>query len=113
MLIWPYATQYTSKGITWDKFTKLDCLLISKKKVLRMLADKGLTVDRMLKDAIDIRYGGQTGKIPISGLSGIYYFASNPSQYRESPINIIISKSILLNLAQRRYIVTKEEIITE
>lgn len=113
MLIWPFATQSSCKGITWDQFTKADCLLIQKQKILKMLANKGLTVERMQADAKDIRKSRQTGKIPISGLKGIYYYSSNPNQYREAPINIVISKAILMDLAQRRYIVTPENIITQ
>ena len=109
MLIWPFATQDTPKGITWDKFTKADCLLIQKKRLLKMLSDKGLSIEEMLDGARRIRRSGKTGKIPIAGLRGIYYYASNPQRYREAPINIVISKNILNEIAQRRYIVLPEE----
>ena len=110
MLIWPFATQDTPKGITWDKFTKADCLLIHKNKILRMLHDRGLTIEKMQRDARNIRRTGQIGKIPIEGLRGIYYYASDPQRYREAPINVVISKSILKGIAQRRYIVTPENV---
>ena len=113
MLIWPFASQDTCYGITWDRFTKLDCLLVSKDKILRMLANYGLTVDRMQQDAMNIRANGQTGKIPIHGLRGIYYYASNSSRYQEAPINIVVAKPLLMNIAQRRYIVTRDNIISE
>ena len=112
MLIWPSATQNTCKGIRWEQFTRADCLLIQKSKILKMLASKGLTVERLQEDARSIRASGQTGKIPISNIRGIYYYASDPSRYKEAPINIIISKPILIELAQRRYIVTPDNIIT-
>ena len=113
MLIWPFAEQDSCNGITWDKFTRLDCLLIQKRKLLNMFAQNGLTVEQMQKDARNIRANGQIGKIPIHGLTGIYYYASDPARYREAPINIVVSKTILLHLAQRRYIVTPEDITTE
>ncbi len=113
MLIWPSATTDDYEGITWDQFTKADCLLIQKQKILKMLASKGLTVERMLSDARDIRASGRKGKIPIPGVRGIYYFASYPRKYQEAPINIIVSKPILKDLAQRRYIVTPEQVTTE
>lgn len=113
MLIWPSATTDDYEGITWDQFTKVDCLLIQKQKILKMLASKGLTVERMLSDARDIRASGRKGKIPIPGIKGIYYFASYPRKYQEAPINIIVSKPILKDLAQRRYIVTPEQVTTE
>jgi hypothetical protein len=77
-----------------------------------MLASKGLTVERLQEDARNIRTGGQTGKIPIPNIRGIYYYASDPARYKEAPINIIISKPILIELAQRRYIVTPNDITT-
>lgn len=113
MLIWPFATQDEYEGITWEQFTKADCLLIQKQRILKMLASKGLTVERMLSDARGIRASGRKGKIPIDGIKGIYYFASYPKKYQEAPINIIISKPKLQNLAQRRYIVTPEQVTTE
>ena len=113
MLIWPFAEQNNCNGITWDKFTKLDCLLIHKSKLLSMLEKNGLTIDQMHKDAIKIRASEQIGKIPIPGLKGIYYYASDPNRYKEAPINIVISKEILRQLAQRRYLVTPEKIVTD
>lgn len=110
MLIWPFAVQDTPKGITWDKFTRADCLLIQKKRLLKMLLDKGLSIDEMLDDARKIRMSGKMGKIPIAGLRGIYYYASSSQRYSEAPINIVISKNILKSIAQRRYIVTKDHI---
>ena len=113
MLIWPYAVQDDYQGITWEQFTKADCLLIQKRKVLKMLASKGLTTDTMLADARRIRASGRKGKIPIDGIKGIYYFASYTKDYKETPINIVISKPIVRDLAQRRYIVTPESVISE
>lgn len=113
MLIWPSATTDDYEGITWNQFTKVDCLLIQKQKLLKMLASKGLTVERMLADAREIRISGQKGRIPIPGIKGIYYFASYPRKYQEAPINIIVSKPILKELAQRRYIVTPGDVTTE
>ncbi len=113
MLIWPYAVQDDYQGITWEQFTKADCLLIQKRKVLKMLASKGLTIERMLSDARSIRASGRKGKIPIPGVKGVYYFASYPRKYQEAPINIVVAKSILKELAQRHYVVTHERVVVE
>lgn len=111
LFIWPFASQDSYEGITWEHFTKLDCLLIHKLKILSMLVSKGLTIEKMLTDARNIRASGEKGKIPIPNLDGIYYYASYSSQYKEAPINIVISKRILQKLAKRRYIVTKDEVV--
>lgn len=108
LLIWPFAEQDTPKGIRWDQFTKADCLLIQKHKILSLLAKEGLTPEKMLADASSLRKAGRTGKVTIPGVKGIYYYASDPHRYREAPINVIISKNRLLGIAQRRYIVTRD-----
>lgn len=113
LLIWPYATQDTPKGISWEQFTKADCLLVSKKRLLSMLEREGLTIERMLQDAARFRQEGRSGKIAINGVRGIYYFASDAQKYREAPINIVIAKDRLLGIAQRRYLVTKDGLETK
>ena len=113
MLVWPFATQDSYKGITYQQFTQADCLLVQKQKLLKMLGSKGLTVERMMADANEIRRDGKTGKIPIPGIRGIYYYASQSHKYKEAPINIVISKQILITIAQRRYIVSSDTITTE
>ena len=108
LLIWPFATQDTPRGIRWGQFTKVDCLLIQKKRLLAMLERDGLTIERMQHDAAQLRRTGHTGKATITGVRGAYYFASDPKKYREAPINIVVTKDRLLGIAQRRYIVTKD-----
>ncbi len=108
LLIWPFATQDTPKGIRWDQFTKADCLLIQKKRLLTMLERDGLAIKRMQQDAAQFRKAGHIGKATIDGVRGAYYFASDPKKYREAPINIVVTKDRLLSIAQRRYIVTRE-----
>jgi len=113
LLIWPFATQDKPKGIRWDQFTKADCLLVEKKKLLSLLKDEGLTPKKMLEKASQLRKDGHVGKAAIPGVQGIYYYASDPKKYREAPINIVVSKKRLLNIAQRRYIVTKNSVISQ
>lgn len=108
LLIWPFATQDTPKGIRWDQFTKADCLLIQKNRILSLLEKEGLTIEKMLADASSFRKTGRIGKVAIPGVKGIYYYASDPCKYREAPINIVITKDKLLKIAQRRYIVTQD-----
>ena len=113
LLIWPFATKDSPKGIKSDDFTKADCMLVSKAAVLHLLESHGLTVEQLLQDARQIRKEGKIYKIPIPGVSGIYYFASDPQQYEEAPINVVISKRLLMRIKQRRYIVTPEKVEME
>lgn len=113
LLVWPFATQDDPKGIKAKDFTKADCLLVQKTEVLKLLDAHGLTVDRLLRDAKLIRSEGKTKKIPIPGVRGIYYYASDSEHYKEAPINIVIAKHHLMRIKQRRYIVTPEKVEME
>lgn len=108
LLIWPFAAQDSPQNIRAEQFTRLDCLLVEKKRLLAMLAREGLTPERLLREARQHRQNGHTGKIVIDGVSGIYYYVSDIEKYAEAPINVVIAKDRLLRIAQRRYIVTKE-----
>lgn len=113
LLVWPFATHDDPKGIRTEDFTKADCLLVQKTDVLKFLNAYGLSVDKLMRDAKQIRKEGKTKKIPIPGVSGIYYYASDPKHYREAPINVVISKHHLMRIKQRRYIVTPEKVEME
>ncbi len=106
LLIWPFAEKDSCSGISWREFTKAECYLIEKKKVLQLLQEHGLSVNEMLRRAEEIRQNNEHGKILIPGIHGIYYYASDPQKYKEAPINIVIYKGLLRAIAQRRYTVT-------
>ena len=108
LLIWPFAVQDSPDKIRWDQFTKADCLLVERRKVLALLGREGLSLERMAWDAAQIRREGCAGRVSIKGVKGIYYYASDPKRYREAPINVIIAKKRLFEIARRQYIVTKE-----
>ena len=107
LLIWPYASQDSPKNILWHQFEKAECLSIQKKKLLKVLQDLGLSQKQLAYDAKRIRDMHQFGKHAIPGISGIYYYASNPQKYSEAPINLVVSKSRLTQIATKKYIVTK------
>ena len=108
LLIWPFARRDDPAGISWQDFTRADCLLVAKGGLLAHLAAQGLTAERLLADADRIRARGEVGRVPIAGLQGIYYFASSPSRYVEAPVNLVISRARLRRIAARQYIVTPE-----
>ncbi len=72
-----------------------------------------VSLGRMLCDAERIRKENLSGKIPIPGIYGIYYFASSKKQYVEAPINIVISKDRLMKIKERRYVVAPQKIEVE
>ena len=110
LLIWPFGTAKTVASITFDQFTKADCLLISRKKLLNYLNELGLQPERLLTDARSIRTNRLSGKIDIPDIPGIYYYCSN--NLAEAPINLIINRSILEELMSAHLIVTPQKVLT-
>ena len=108
LLVWPFAAVDSPAGISWRDFTRADCLMLEKRALLRFLADNGLTAGRMLADAERLRAEGRVGRVDIDGLSGIYYYVSDPEKYAKRPINIVVTKKKLLAIAARRYVVTPD-----
>lgn len=106
LLIWPFANTDDLIKIKEESFTKIDCLMISKKKIQQYLLQEGLTKEIIMEDAIKIRNGKQKGRFGILGKSDIYYFFSPSDKYTEVPINIVIRRNILDKLSEARYIVT-------
>lgn len=106
LLIWPFASVDDVKKLKKEDFTKLDALMISKKKLREELASLGLDKQTLAQRASQLRRTRTYGKI-TTGIQGVYYFASDPSKYAESPINIVVSKARLISLADAHYEITK------
>ncbi|OEF96110.1 hypothetical protein [Desulfuribacillus alkaliarsenatis] len=105
LLIWPYATK--KENVKTEDYTRLECLLIKKRKIQNYLSNKGWNKDRIYKRANEIRKESLFGKIEIENESNFYFFFSKPKDYSEQPINIVIRKNVLRELASREYVVTK------
>ena len=106
LLIWPFASVTDVKAIKKEDFTRLDALMISKKKLREELASLGFDKEALAAKASQLRRTRTYGKI-TTGTQGVYYFASAPSKYAEAPINIVVSKARLISLADARYEITK------
>lgn len=106
LLIWPFASTDEVKKLKKEDFTKLDALMISKSKLREELASLGFDKATLAKRASQLRRTRTYGKI-TTGIQGVYYFASDPSKYAEAPINIVVSKSRLISLADAHYEITK------
>ena len=101
-LLWPNATTSDLECLTAKDFTSVYGLMIKKKSVQQYLQGIGLSKEHLLRDLHQLRADGTVGK-HRSGNSGVYYYVSDPNQYSESPINLVISKSILKNIASAAY----------
>ena len=106
LLIWPMATTDKVRDLKKDDFTELDALMISRRKIHDFLDKNGFTCDILIHTADQLRQQGRLGKVKTKR-SGIYYYVSDPQKYAESPINLVIGKNHLLQLADAHYKITK------
>lgn len=126
-LLWPYIDQdlydkYITKNSTDKKqkskllnfissedFTKFEGILIKKSDILTALKSMDLDINKMYEKACQIRNSNQTGSIDFKkGKYNFYYFsASKSNEYTEQPINLLIKRFKLEELATSKYIITK------
>ena len=107
LLIWPQATTDSIYELTKETFTRLDALMISKKKLRSRLEELGLSKAVLMQKAAELRRNRVYGKT-ATGHKGIYYYLSDSRKYVEAPINIVVSKAILQELATAHYEVTPQ-----
>lgn len=106
-LLWPNATTSFLRNLTSDDFTFVSGLMIKKSRIRNYLEKIGLNKEHLINQLCQLRAGGIPGKHP-SGYSGIYYYVSDPNQYTESPINLVIGKRILESIAGAAYNINPE-----
>ena len=102
LLIWPFAKVDDLALLRKDNITHLDALLVSKESVRNFLDDKGLTAAKMQSQIVQLRRSGIIGRYNTE-IQGVYYFVSSRNQYAEGPINIVIKKSYLEEIAEAHY----------
>lgn len=107
-LLWPFAREPArGRRLQMEDITLLDCLVIEKAALLSMLAGLELTAERVWAALPELRRAEHWGKYP-TGQPGIYYYVSDPERYAEEPINLVIAKSRLRNVAAMEYEVRPE-----
>ncbi len=128
MLIWPEKTSYHEmiqltdsskqlskikeilRNIKCDDFESADCYLIKRNNIKSYLASNGWDEERILNKAKELRDSKKYGRTQLTETKPFYFYFSNPSDYREAPINIIIKRYMLRKLAHRAYRVTKNRL---
>ena len=103
LLVWAWATK--DKGFSSADITKLDVLIINRQKIIDMLAGYNLTHIEAANTATELRRKDEFGAFQKFADKPFYFFYS--PQLAEKPVNIIIKKSMLLQLAIGRHIVVK------
>ena len=104
MLVWIEAKK--ERDFVSDDITNTDCVLIKREDLIIFLYDIGLTIDEINKKAQEIRKNEKVGKTELPNTEDCYLYYS-PS-LAEKPVNLVIRKHKLLELATQRWNVKKE-----
>lgn len=104
VLLWPFANPETDKGrfesLNENDITGIRYLIVSRKKIIKYLANQGFPLVRLKDDVKNIIRTNQAGRIEINDDVHFYYYRS--PDYPESPINIVIDRVILWYLADKK-----------
>lgn len=124
MLIWPNVKcVQSSKGDKWERvslcdlkkndFTIIEAMLVKKKSILEYLAKNSWGKDRIIAYAKKIRDSYQDDlkdeRIYLKGIEEFYFFYTK--KLAEKPINIVIRKEILRQLADASYFISAERYV--
>ena len=111
MLIYPYANTKDITKLDVTSFLKLDCILISKNIIWKELYKIGLTKEFLLEETIKMREKGEIGRKFFTNIDWCYLNLSDPKKYSEAPINIVIRKEKLLEMANQVFTCTKDKLV--
>ena len=100
LLIWIWANK--DWNITKDDITKLELFLVPRQKISEYLTQQGFNSERLREKAEQIRDKNIEGAIDKSYGKDFYFFLSN--SLVEAPVNVVIRKSILAELAYEKFI---------
>jgi len=111
VLVWPTATHNDLKTIQAEDFTCVECMLIKKNEIIDYLSELGYTSNFIEEIATGLRSQNKYGKHFFKNQNNFYLYFSQPNNYTEQPINIVIRKRLLKQLAFRIYVISKEKLI--
>ena len=111
MLIYPYANTTDITKLEYSSFTKLECILISKLAIWKELYKVGLTKELLIEETKKMRENGEIGRKSFPNIDWCYLNMSDSNKYTETPINIVIRKDKLLEIANQIFIATPEKLI--
>lgn len=105
LLLWPNAgTEDLSKIVSGD-FTEVEGMMISKRKLKNYLEGIGFSNTFLENETNRLRKKGASGS-QGSFYDGIKFYVS--PTYAENPINLVISKRILAQLADAHYMISQQ-----
>lgn len=93
-----------------EDFESTEVVVASKKRLYDYLKENGVTKERLVKRAIEIRRSGRTGRFPVIDgryIDGVFIYATPEEQMNEAPINLIIKKEKCSEICSGHYMVTQ------
>lgn len=101
LMMWIFAKQEKPWEVTKDDITRVDGILLDRFKLIEYLNGQGMTEVRMISRAREIRASGIDGATDKRDDTSYYFF--NTTRLDEKPINIILKKRKLIELAEARF----------
>ena len=98
-----WITAKKDKNISADDITKLDTLLVSRHRIIEMLSAYEMTKEGAERIAAELRRNSISGVSHKNSQTPFYFFFS--TQLAEQPINLVIKKSKLEEIATARFII--------
>ncbi len=101
LLSWIWANK--DRNFSYTDITQLDIVLVERAKISSMLETLGLTKQRAMQKAVELRENGVDGVFDKSYGKPYYFYYS--TRLAERPINVIIRKDKLIELSLCRHII--------
>jgi len=109
LLIW--VTAKKEWGISKDDIKRLECVLLSRERLIEELSSRGLGKGNAYERAREIRESGVTGPIGRGDNDGYYFFHTD--RLVERPVNVVVRKELLKSIAERAFVVTRDGVEEE
>lgn len=113
LIVFPFSNKEWNKNnlryFTKEDISQLDCILIKKDKIKDYLADNGYTHNQLIWDSKKIVNQNKRGVTKTNCKHFRYYYSP---QLKEKPICLLIDKSILRELAEKRFFVYPGQVKT-
>ncbi len=107
-----YLLMWIKASKTWDLVSddikEVKAILIDRYKLIKYLESEGYNQDKLERAVTKIRKNKLNGALGKSSNSSIYFYST--LRLAEEPINVIIKKKKLENLALNSYVITKNHI---
>lgn len=93
-----------------EDFKLTEVVVVKKKRIFEYLEEYGVTKEKLIERAREIRESGKTGRLPVvegKYIDGVFIYATPEERVNEAPINLIIKKEKCSEICSGHYLVTQ------